>query len=260
MPRWDAHQYLRFAGERTQPAIDLLGRVAVEAPRRAIDLGCGPGNSTALLHERWPAAEVVGLDSSAEMIAAASKTYPDWKWVQADAADWTAAEPYDVIFSNAAFQWVPDHARLFPRLLAQVATGGALAVQMPAHLTSPIHHAMVKVAQEPAWRDRLHAAAKAIDVGTPSFYYDLLQPLAGRLDLWVTEYFHVLAGPAAVIDWMRGTGLPPFLQALAADAERAAFEARLLAEITPAYPPRCDGRVLFLFRRLFVIAYRNLSE
>lgn len=257
MPRWDSDQYLKFANERTQPAIDLLARVAMDAPRSIADLGCGPGNSTALLRQRWPAAAVVGVDSSAEMLDAARKTFPDGAWQLGDIARWTPTVPCDVVFSNAALQWVPDHAHVFPHLLAQVAAGGVLAVQIPAHLNSPVHQAMLAVARDPAWRDRMHVATNAISVATPSIYYDLLQPLATRIDQWITEYQHVLDGPAAVIDWMRGTGLRPFLQALADDAERAHFEAMLLAEVANGYPRLADGRVLFPFRRLFVVAYRG---
>jgi trans-aconitate 2-methyltransferase len=257
MPCWDSGQYLKFANERTQPAIDLLARVAIDAPRSVADLGCGPGNSTALLRQRWPEATVVGVDNSAEMLSAARTAYPDGTWHLADIAHWTPTAPCDVVFSNAALQWVPDHARVFPHLMAQVAPGGVLAVQVPAHLHSPVHQAMLSVACDPAWRDRMHAAIAAITVATLSVYYDLLQPLATRIDLWITEYQHVLDGPAAVIDWMRGTGLRPFLQALADDAERARFEAMLLPEVTKGYPRQADGRVLFSFRRLFVVAYRR---
>jgi trans-aconitate 2-methyltransferase len=257
MPQWDAKQYLHFGNERTQAAVDLLSRVAVAAPRRVVDLGCGPGNSTELLHQRWPAADIVGLDSSPQMIGAARTAYPHWQWQEDDIARWTPPAPCDVIFSNAALQWVPDHARLLPRLLSRVASGGALAVQMPAHLNSPVHLAMLAIARDPIWRDRLQPACAAVTVESPDFYYDRLQPLAGLIELWVTEYLHVLDGPASVVDWIRGTGLRPFLQALANDAERGHFEARLLAAAEKGYPRQADGRVLFPFRRLFVIAYRK---
>jgi trans-aconitate 2-methyltransferase len=257
MPQWDANQYLQFADERTQPARDLLARIAVAAPRAVIDLGCGPGNSTCLLHERWPNAPITGLDSSPEMVAAARAAHPDWHWELGDIAGWTAPSPVDVVFANAALQWVPDHARIVPHLFAQVAPGGALAVQVPTHTSSPVHQAMLSLAQDPSWRDRLDAALQAITVETPTIYYDLLQQLAARIDLWVTEYLHVLPEPAAVIEWMRGTGLRPFLQALTDDAERSRFEARLLPAVERGYPRQADGRVLFPFRRLFVVAYRK---
>jgi trans-aconitate 2-methyltransferase len=255
MPRWDSDQYLKFANERTQPAIDLLARVAVETPRTVADLGCGPGNSTALLHQRWPAADIVGVDSAPEMLDTARATHPNWSWQLGDIAIWSPPISCDVVFSNAALQWVPDHARVLPHLMAQVAPGGALAVQIPAHVNSPVHQAMLAVASDLAWRDRMHAATTAITVESSSVYYDLLQPFASRIDLWVTEYQHLLDGPAVVIDWMRGTGLRPFLQALADDGERTRFEAMLLAEVTKGYPRQADGRVLFPFRRLFLVGY-----
>lgn len=258
MPHWNPTQYLHFASERTRPAIDLLAQIAIDTPRSIIDLGCGPGNSTALLHERWPAADIVGLDSSSEMIDAARTAHPDWQWQLGDIAKWSAAAPYDLLFSNAALQWVPDHARVLPHLMSQVAPGGVLAVQMPAHLHSPVHQAILVVARDPAWHDRMQAATGAIIVHSPQVYYDLLQPLATRIDLWVTEYLHVLDSPAAIIDWMRGTGLRPFLQALADDVERTRFEERLLVQVERGYPRQADGRVLFTFRRLFVVAYRGV--
>jgi trans-aconitate 2-methyltransferase len=255
MPQWDADQYLRFGNERTQAAVDLLARVAVRTPRTVVDLGCGPGNSTELLHQRWPDADIIGVDSSPAMIDAARAAHPDWTWQIGDIANWTPPKPCDVVFSNAALQWVSNHALVVPHLMAQVAPGGALAVQVPAHLGSPIHQAMLSIARDPAWRDRLQEASTAVAVETPGVYYDLLQPFADRIELWATEYLHVLDSPAAVVDWIRGTGLRPFLQALADDAERARFEARLLADAEKGYPRHADGRVLFLFRRLFVIAY-----
>jgi trans-aconitate 2-methyltransferase len=257
MPQWDPHQYLRFANERTQAAIDLHARIAIDAPRTVVDLGCGPGNSTALLHERWPLADIVGIDNSPQMIAAASSAFPGQRWQGGDIATWQPPTPCDVVFSNAALQWVPDHARVIPHLMRQVAPQGVLAVQIPAHLNSPVHQGMLKVARDPAWRDRMVSAIAAVRVETPSVYYDLLQPFAARVDLWVTEYQHVLDNPAAIIAWMRGTGLRPFFEALADDAERSRFETLLLREVTQGYPLQADSKVLFPFRRLFLVAYRR---
>jgi trans-aconitate 2-methyltransferase len=256
MPTWNPDQYLKFADERTRPARDLIASVSLADPRRIIDLGCGPGNSTALLHQRWPEAEITGLDNSREMLAAAARSYPEWKWVEDDAATWTAETPFDLVFSNAALHWVAGHAEVFPRLLAQVSQQGALAVQMPAHFQSPVHQLILDVARNPAWRHLMGEASRAIAVGRPSFYYDLLQPHCSRLDLWETEYNHILDGPQAIIEWMRGTGLRPFLEALGDDEQRNRFEQLLLAGLTQAYPEQQDGRVLFPFRRLFIVAYR----
>jgi trans-aconitate 2-methyltransferase len=257
MPAWDAERYLQFADERTQPARDLIARVALPSPGRIADLGCGPGNSTAALRARWPGSRLLGLDSSPEMIAKAKASDPDVRWVLGDLAEWEAKKPFDLVFSNAALQWVPHHETVFPRLMNQVAGGGALAVQMPFHHESPLHQILLDVAGEAAWRLRMTEAKQALTRKPPAFYYDTLRPLAAKLDLWITEYYHILEGPEGILDWFRGTGLRPFLEALSTDEERARFEALLLKSYSAAYPRRPDGRVLFPFKRLFLIAYQN---
>ena len=255
MPSWDAELYLKFAGERTQPAVDLISRISLAHPSRIIDLGCGPGNSTAILRERWPAAQIVGLDNSGEMITAASQAYPGWTWIESDIATWTAAVPFDLVFSNAALHWVANHAEVMPRLLKQVRSPGALAIQMPAHFGSPVHELMLETARNPAWHDNMREAIHAITVERPAFYYDLLQPHTSKLDLWETEYIHLMDGPAAILEWIRGTGLRPFLEALPSEEQKLRFEELFLSGLTTAYPAQKDGRVLFPFRRLFILAY-----
>ena len=256
MPSWDADLYLKFAGERTQPSVDLISRISLAHPRRIIDLGCGPGNSTAMLRQRWPAAEITGLDNSREMINAASQAYPGWTWVEGNIATWTAAQPFDLVFSNAALHWVANHAEVMPHLLRQVLPKGALAIQMPAHFRSPVHELMIEVSRNPAWKNKMQDATHAIKVERPAFYYDLLNPHASKLDLWETEYIHVMNSPAAILEWIRGTGLRPFLEALPSEEQRQRFEELFLAGLTGAYPAQRDGRVLFPFRRLFLLAYR----
>jgi len=292
MPSWDAEQYLKFADERTRPCRELAARVAIDAPRRVIDLGCGSGNSTRVLAERWPAAEVTGLDSSAQMIAAARRENPAGRWIEADIAGWhwqaqsaSGEMPTDVnslagtgrlrlpvppkrtdlpgrpdiIFSNAALQWVPDHAALLPRLLRQANPGGALAVQMPDNFDAPAHRAMRELAASAGWRELLFqgGGVREWHVDDLPFYYDTLAPHAARLDLWKTEYFQVMPDAEGIVAWYRGTGLRPFLDALPTDADRDRFAAEYLERIRAAYPRRTDGRVLFPFRRLFLIAYRG---
>ncbi len=256
MPQWDPGTYLKFANERTQPAIDLINRIEIPGPARIIDLGCGPGTSTEALRRRWPESRILGLDRSPEMVEAARRTYPDWQFELGDAAHWTASEPFDLVFSNALLQWVPDHAALCPRLLEQVASGGALAAQMPALYDSPLHRQILEVSAESSWDSRMHAARAAAIRLPPAFYYDVLSSAAKRLDLWETTYYHVLAGLEAILEWVRGTGLRPFLEALASDDERQRFEQLLLARFKETYPRRADSRVLFPFRRLFFVAYR----
>jgi trans-aconitate 2-methyltransferase len=255
VPTWNADQYLRFADERTRPCRDLAAAVALAAPRRIVDLGCGPGNSTAVLAARWPAAEIVGLDSSDAMIAAARRDAPERTWILGDIASWTG-DPFDLVFSNAALQWVPDHARVYPRLLAQVAPGGALAVQMPCNFDASAHEAMRAIAARPEWRHHFSGGVREWHVHPAPFYYDVLAPHASRVDLWETEYFHVMPGPAAIVEWYKGTGLRPFLDPLPDEAARQRFLADYLDAVTTAYPSQSDGRVVFPFRRLFVIAYR----
>ncbi len=256
MPNWDAELYLKFSRERTQPSVDLTARIAIPDPGRIIDLGCGPGNSTAVLRQRWPKAEITGLDGSSDMIAAASRSYPHHEWILGDISAWSARIPFDLVFSNAALQWTPSHEVLFPHLFAQVAPGGALAVQMPAHFDSTLHREILETAGNPSWRHLMGQALNALTKKPPSFYYNLLQPLAARLEIWRTEYYHVVDSPQSIIEWFRGTGLRPFLAALENEEQKMRFEELLLERYTRAYPPQNDGRILFQFRRLFIIAYR----
>lgn len=256
MPSWNAQQYLEFADERTQPCRDLVARVALDNPHRIVDLGCGPGNSTQVLAKRWPGSQILGLDSSAEMIASAKQAYPGMEWQVADISSWSSATPCDLLFANAALQWVPDHAALFPRLLSQVAAGGALAVQVPANLDAPAHRRMRELAASPAWRDHFPGLVREWFVHEPEFYFDWLAPLSRRVDLWITEYLHVLPGPAGIVEWYKGTGLRPFLDLLKESADREKFLDDYLNLVEIDYPRRPNGQVLFPFRRLFVIAYR----
>ncbi|HEV3329695.1 MAG TPA: methyltransferase domain-containing protein [Bryobacteraceae bacterium] len=256
MPQWDADVYLRFANERTQPVLDLLHRIRIENPRRIVDLGCGPGNSTAELRRRWPSSTIVGLDNSPEMIDKARQAFPEGLWEVGDASQWHAREPFDLVFSNAMLQWVPDHAQLCPHLFRQVAPGGALAAQAPAHYDSPLHREIMDVSRDPTWSDRMVGARQALTKESPAFYYDVLQGEASRMDVWETIYHHVLSGPEAVLEWFRGTGLRPFLQALDSPEERQRFESLLVERYTTAYPRHSGGNILFPFRRLFFVAYR----
>jgi len=256
MPSWDPQQYLGFNDERTQPCRDLVARIVLKAPGRIVDLGCGPGNSTQVLRERWPEAKILGLDSSAEMIAKAKKDFSDGEWQTADIANWSVTEPYDLVFSNAALQWVPDHAALYPRLLKQVAPGGALAVQVPANINAPAHVRMRELAASPKWRQHFPGEVREWFVHEPAAYFDWLAPLSQRVDLWTTEYLHVLPGPQGIVEWYKGTGLRPFLDQLSSSVDRERFLRDYLELITKDYPAQGNGQVLFPFRRLFLIAYR----
>lgn len=256
MTTWNPDLYLKYGTERTQPAIDLAARVDLAAPVRIIDIGCGPGNSTKVLRERWPAAQVSGLDSSPEMIAKARQTCPQGEWITTDAAHWNPPERYSLVFSNAALQWIPDQRALLPRLFAAVEPGGALAVQVPANTDSPLYQAVQRVAQRPPWRERLAGCEQALTYREAPFYYDLLSTLSSRFSLWYTIYIHVLASRQGLIEWYSSTGLRPYLERLAESDLQEAFKREILAECQAAYPLQQDGKVLFPFRRLFFIAYR----
>lgn len=253
---WNPERYLAFGDHRTRAAVDLLARVPLAAPARAVDLGCGPGNSTALLVARWPDAEVVGLDASAEMLAQARASGVAARWVEADIAGWTPARPFDLIYSNAALQWLGDHATLLPRLLGHLVEGGALAVQMPRSFEMASHAAMRAVAAKERWQARLLPLLRESAVAGPAWYHDLLAPLAASVDIWETEYLQVLEGDDPVLRWVRATGMRPVIEALDGD-ELAAFEADYGARLRAAYPRRADGRTLFPFRRLFIVATRQ---
>lgn len=254
---WSARQYTAFEDERTRPVRDLLAAVPGQSASAAVDLGCGPGNSTELLLRRFPGAEVTGLDSSPDMIAAARARLPQLQFQVADIAAWDAAGPFDAILANAVLQWLPDHAGLLPRLAGKLAPGGSLAVQMPDNLDEPAHRLMRDVAADKPWAAKLARAAGAREaMGTPDWYYGVLRPHCARVDVWRTTYHHPLAGGAeAVVEWFKGSGLRPFLAPLGAD-EQAAFLAEYRTRIAQAYPALPDGSVLLPFPRLFLVGTR----
>jgi trans-aconitate 2-methyltransferase len=250
---WDPTQYLRYAGERLRPALDLMTQIPTEAPRRVVDLGCGPGHVTALLKRRWPEAEVAGVDGSAAMLAKARDAAPECRFVEADIATWIPAQAPDVIYSNAALHWVGGHEALFPRLLSLLPPGGALAVQMPAMHAEPFRTLQHEVAANGPWAEHLVDAAAARAILEPGEYFDLLKPRAAALDLWQTIYFHVLTGEDAVVQWAMGSSLRPFLDKLPDDL-REGFVRRYADAVRPVYPRRADGTTLLPFRRLFMVA------
>jgi trans-aconitate 2-methyltransferase len=254
---WSARQYTAFERERTRPVRDLVAAIETNPVRRAVDLGCGPGNSTEVLQAAFPHATVQGVDSSADMIEAARKRLPDGQFSLADVQSWNEPDTYDVVLSNAALQWVPDHASLMPRLMRCVVSGGSLAIQVPDNLEEPAHRLMREIAAKPRFATKLAKAAGAREPRRPAdWYYALLKPHATRVDVWLTVYHHVLAGGTdAVVEWFKGSGLRPFLAPLD-DAEQQDYLAQYRAALVAAYPTQPDGSVLLPFPRLFIVATR----
>lgn len=259
MRDWEPSLYRRFEDERTRPAEELLARVPLGRVDRAVDLGCGPGNSTELIVRRFPGADVVGVDNSEAMLVSARERLPAARFESGDIAQWApaAGAAPDLIYANAALQWVPDHESLIPRLFAALAPGGVLAVQMPDNRAEPTHRLMREVASEAPWKDHIGDADRLRTRLLPlAGYYDLLARDAAHVDVWHTIYQHPMASAAAIVEWVRGTGLKPFVDGLPADLQ-ASYLAEYERRVAQAYPARSDGRLLLAFPRMFIVARKR---
>ena len=254
MEDWRPEDYLRFNDERSRPAREMLARIPLKVPELVYDLGCGPGNSTALLHEAYPRAKLVGLDTSKTMLAKARKDLPQVQFMEADMATWPGDPNADLLYANASFQWVPDHVSVLLRLLKGLKAGGVLALQMPDNLNEPSHRLMRETAAIGLWANALrHASGSREMIRTPHEYYNLLKPHCRGLDIWHTAYYHVLDGVQSIVDFVSTTGLRPYLDPLEA-AMRGQFVDAYRAELAKAYPEILDGKVLMRFPRIFLVA------
>jgi trans-aconitate 2-methyltransferase len=259
--RWDPAQYSRFSDHRLRPALELLARIPLESPRVVVDLGCGTGNVTRLLAERWPNAAVHGIDHSKEMLREARSVPGDIQWIEADIAQWIPQDPPDVIYSNAALHWASGHYELFPRLAGFLAAGGCLAVQMPLSWDAPSHRLMRETLAGggpgggPLGPETLRQTTARRPVESTGVYYDLLTGPGRAVDIWETEYLQILNGEDPILEWIKGTGLRPVLNALP-PRELGTFLAAYRRRLRDAYPPRPDGTTLYPFRRLFVVVAR----
>jgi trans-aconitate 2-methyltransferase len=254
---WDAKTYLAFGGERTRAAAELLARVPAENPRTAADLGCGPGNSTALLAARWPEAAIDAIDNSPAMLRDARESGVRARWIEADVSAWTPEGAYEIIYANATLHWVPDHATLLPRLISHLSTEGLLAFQVPRNFKEPSHAIMQELAADPRWAERLKGVGEWWNVLEPDRYYAIFEPLCELIDIWETRYLQRLEGEDAVYRWVSGTGLRPYVDALEG-AEREEFLNEYRTRVARAYPRRPDGGVtLFPFQRLFCVAKKK---
>jgi trans-aconitate 2-methyltransferase len=256
MSDWNPDLYRQFEDERTRPASDLLAQVDLTQPVHAVDLGCGPGNSTQLLRDRFPSATILGTDTSEAMLVTARERLPACHFERSDIATWQPSSPPDLLFANASLQWVDDHATLIPRLFSTLAPGGTLAIQMPDNREEPTHRLMREVAALSPWSALIgNAASKRTKVLPIPDYYDLLSPLAAKTQVWRTVYHHPMGSAADIVEWLRATGLKPFVDPLPA-ALQTSFLDLYRERIAEAYPPRTDGRLLLAFPRMFIVAQR----
>ena len=257
MSDWKPDLYLKFEKQRTQPAIDLALRIDISAPKRIIDIGCGPGNSTIALKNRWPNADITGLDSSPAMIAQASKEYSDINWFCADAAgDLSGLGRFDVVFSNAVIQWIPHHEELLPNLYSLLNSGGVLAVQVPNTTRMAVHLTLQSLVKSEKWRKRF------LDVDTHSvysapYYYDIVSKLSDHVDLWETNYYHVMESHRSIVQWYSSTGLRPYLNRLESASDQTDFLDEFENALKAAYPVQEDGVVLFPFTRIFFLVSKQ---
>ncbi len=257
MPSWDPDVYERYKAYRDRPALDLLLQIPGDLePRTIWDLGCGPGEQAALLARRHPGAKVYGLDSSPQMLEVARRRGEPVEWVQGDIDEFAPDQPADLIFTNAALQWVGGHDLLFPRLASCLAGEGVFACQMPMSFHEPWHVVLRELAETAAWKPRLGAVRSSTPVAPASAYFDWLSPVCGEIDIWSTTYLHVLEGDDPVVEWMSGTGLRPYLDALPEPGERAVFLDAYRQRVDEILPARADGLTLFPFPRLFIVARR----
>ncbi|KAJ5666898.1 Trans-aconitate 2-methyltransferase [Penicillium macrosclerotiorum] len=254
---WSAAQYLKFEDERTQPSRDLLARVPLQAPKNVVDLGCGPGNSTAVLETRYPNARITGMDSSPAMIHRARLALPHLDFTVEDLTTYSSQETVDLFFSNAVFQWLGRKERfgIVKRLMDQQPCGSVFALQVPDNLTEPCHVLMRETAKDGPWAAALATIGRET-FQTPQEIYNLLKPISSRVDIWQTSYYHSLENHEAIIEWVKGTGLRPYLDPLQ-PGEKEQFLHEYLKRLVKAYPSTFDGRVLLKYPRLFVVAVKS---
>ncbi len=250
---WDPAQYLRFGNERLRPALDLLAQIPLTAPGRVVDLGCGAGNVTAILRQRFPDADIVGVDGSESMLAKARTSAANCTFEQADFFQWQPRHKLDLIYSNAALQWVDRHTTLFPRLLSFLAPGGVLAVQMPDMRATPLHQVSRQLAASAEWSQELGDAIPQPGILPVMDYWDMLRPQVASLEIWQTTYMHALQGENAVMQWATGSSLRPYLDRLS-DERKSVFRQAYADAVRSHYPRRADGTTILPFHRLFIVA------
>jgi len=255
MADWNSAQYLKFEKERTQPAVDLVNRIDAVEPKKIIDIGCGPGNSTAVLAKRFSGSYILGVDNSEDMIAAAKKNHPYLNFKLCDVSHELSGldHDFDIVFSNACIQWVPDHKELIKQLMGLLRKGGILAVQIPVNFDEPIHRIIKEVSTSDKWKG-CFTETRIFHTLTQSEYFDILSELTENFTLWETVYYHVMKSHNDILEWYRGTGLRPYLDVLDKE-KRADFENDIMERVKVSYTVQKNGEIIFKFPRFFFTAY-----
>jgi trans-aconitate 2-methyltransferase len=253
---WNPQLYLKYKDERTQPSIDLVSKIKIENPKSIIDIGCGPGNSSQALVKKWPQSKVTGMDNSPAMIEQAKKDYPDQTWLLRDAVNLDLERKYDLVFSNAVIQWIPNHNKVIPSLFSIVNKNGALAVQVPDFKTMPVNVAIEKVAASSKWSSYTDGCEELLTCHNADYYYIILSSLNAHFEMWETIYFHELESHEALIEWFRSTAMKPYLNKLPREDKKIAFENDVLEECKKSYPVQFNKKIILPFSRLFFVVYK----
>ncbi len=253
---WNPDLYLKFDKERIQPSIDLVTRINCEKPEKIIDIGCGPGNSTQILAQRWPGAKILGIDNSSAMIDKAKSDYPHQEWMIMDAGNDEINEKFDLVFSNATIQWIPNHAELLKRFYNLLTSTGMIAIQLPLFFDMPIAKSITSIAKQNKWRSFTEGVTDLFTIHNSSEYYDFLSELYQSVELWESNYVHVMDSHESILEMIRSTGLRPYLDKLDNEEDKKDYEELVLEGIKKDYPLQKNGKVLFPFKRLFFIAHK----
>jgi len=257
MTDWNPDLYLRFKRERNQPLYDLISRIEIDAPERIIDIGCGPGNSTQVLRDRWPRAEIIGIDSSRSMIEKATSACPGPMFMVRNACDdLSDLGGFDLVFANASLQWMPDQEHLVPRLFNMLRPKGVFAAQIPQYDHMPVSKAIDGVVSSPKWAQFFNGVDPGFNFHTERSYYEWLCEISTQLQMWTTDYYHIMDSHDRIVEMMGSTGLKTYLSLLPGD-KVPEFTTYVLESIKAAYPNQCDGKVMFPFKRLFVVATKG---
>lgn len=251
---WNPELYLKFDKERIQPSIDLVSRIPVDDPKSIVDIGCGPGNSTQILAQRWPKSKITGIDNSVAMIERAKHDFPHQEWKLLDAGKDEIAGTFDLVFSNATIQWIPNHFDLLKKFRDILSDHGTLAIQLPLFFDMPLGKSIARISKEKRWSNQTESVNHLFTIHHHSDYYDYLSALFTAVEIWESDYVHIMDSHDSILEMIHSTGLRPYIDRLESNADKKDFESMVLSDIKKDYPLQENGKVLFPFKRLFFIA------